>query len=67
VIEVLEEGDIFGEISIFSNLRRTATVRSSECCLFQTLDKEAFQTIQKRYPSIYSKLEDYMSCYNDED
>ena len=45
VIEVLEEGDIFGEISIFSNLRRTATVRSSECCQFQTLNKEAFQTI----------------------
>ena len=50
VIEILETGDVFGEIAVFSNLKRTATVRSTEVCIFHTINKKSIKKIEKRFP-----------------
>ena len=40
-INILYQGDIFGEIGVLTNLNRTCTVKTRETCVFQTLNKDA--------------------------
>ena len=40
MVRELHEGDIFGEISLLTNFRRTASVVANKACIFQTLSKD---------------------------
>ena len=41
-IRLLEESDYFGEISLVTNLRRSATVKAEDFCTLAYIGKKAF-------------------------
>lgn len=67
MIDILEAGNIFGEIGVLTKLRRTTTVIARETCVFQTLNLDALILIEKKFPSIFHKMKDSMSDYQDEE
>lgn len=66
-INRLKESDIFGEIAILTNLKRTCTVVANESCVLQALSRESIGQIQEMFPSIFQNVFDNMYDYNDED
>ncbi len=57
VLNTLNAGDFFGEIALFHNVPRTATVIAKEYCDLYRLDKAAFERVLSYYPEIASKIE----------
>ena len=53
----LGAGDFFGEIALFHNVPRTASVRAREYCDLYRLDKTAFDRILSHYPDIAARIE----------
>lgn len=51
VYNTLKEGDFFGEVALFHNTPRTATVRAVGYCDLYTLDKDSFTRILAHFPS----------------
>jgi len=45
-------GDYFGEITLFKNKSRTATVKAISYCDIYVLDKKAFDKVIIKYPEI---------------
>lgn len=66
-ITILSDGDIFGEIGMLTNLRRTCSVVTQDTCVFQTLSSESMQEIKEMFPSIFERIYGNMFSYNDED
>jgi CRP-like cAMP-binding protein len=66
-IDILESGEIFGEIGVLTNMVRTASVHTLSICLFTTLNIEDVQKIKKKFPLIFNKLYSNMQNYIDED
>lgn len=56
-LSTLKSGDFFGEIALFHNVPRTATVIAKEYCDLYRLDKTAFERVLSHYPEIASKIE----------
>ena len=50
VIGVLEENDIFGEMSLIDGLPRSATVLALEDCTISVMTPEVFNSLSKRNP-----------------
>ena len=50
VIGVLEENDIFGEMSLIDSLPRSATVLALEDCTISVMTPEVFNSLSKRNP-----------------
>ena len=67
LIGLLKKGDMFGEIGLITNLRRTSSVITNESCLANRLDQEAMMKIKQEFPSIYGKIYENMYSYLDED
>jgi len=67
VIDILSKGDIFGEIAVLSNLRRTCSVETIDSCLFQTLRREDIDLIKYKFPSIFTNMRTVAQDYDDED
>lgn len=61
LINTLHEGSFFGEIALFLDQPRTASVRAREHCDLYALQKDAFQHIVSRYPAIAEKMEGVMN------
>ncbi len=57
VIEVLRDGDIFGEISVLMSTPRTATVRTRKGCDLFVLDKADFSHILRDNPHIAAAVQ----------
>lgn len=55
-ISVLKPGDYFGEIALFNDIPRTATVRAYTYCDLYSLNKEAFQKIFDQFPEVQAKV-----------
>ena len=55
-ITILSDGDIFGEIGMLTNLRRTCSVVTQDTCVFQTLSSESMQEIKEMFPSIFERI-----------
>ncbi|MGI9627039.1 MAG: cyclic nucleotide-binding domain-containing protein [Longimicrobiales bacterium] len=53
----LSEGDFFGEIALFSDGRRTASVRSTEYSHLYVLDRAAIRLIRRKYPEVHDRIE----------
>ena len=49
-VQVLQDGDFFGEIALVDNVPRTATVRACTACLLLVLAREEFQGRDARLP-----------------
>ena len=56
-IATLENGDYFGEIALFSNVKRTATVIANTYSDLYTLNKTAFNSIVINHKEIVTKIE----------
>ena len=52
VINTLQDGDFFGEIALFSDQPRSASVRAITYCDLYLLDKEVFEYVLERFPDI---------------
>jgi CRP-like cAMP-binding protein len=64
-IDILSPGAMFGEISIISNCKRTATIQSLNYCTCATLTEGQIKDITRKYPEVYSKLRARRKEYND--
>lgn len=56
LIDVLQAGQIFGEISTLTNLRRTCTVTTTAVCHFQTLSQADMLVIKEQFPSLFQSI-----------
>ena len=52
----LKEGDFFGEIALFKNIPRTATVKATSYCDIYSLSKDTLESAFKKYPSIAERV-----------
>ncbi len=51
-LSVIKSGEVFGELSFFTGLQRTATVTALEACLVQVIDQKQFVRIMKYRPAL---------------
>jgi ATP-binding cassette, subfamily B, bacterial len=56
-MNVLQDGDYFGEIALLEESRRTATVRTLLPCLFLTLDRKHFLNMVASFPQVRAAVE----------
>lgn len=56
-VAILSDGDFFGEISLFMNMPRTASVKALSYCDMYTLHKRAFDFVVAKYPDVATKIE----------
>jgi CRP-like cAMP-binding protein len=56
VLAHLTEGDFFGEMSLMTGERRTATVRADTECTLVVVDKDAFAPVLDRYPELAEEI-----------
>lgn len=52
----MKTGDFFGEIALFKNKNRTATVQAISYCDLYVLNKKAFNKVLSKYPEIGEKI-----------
>lgn len=57
LLNILRDGDFFGEIALFKNIPRTATIRSETYCDLYSLDKKNFDFVVKKYPEFASQMD----------
>lgn len=57
VYTTLKDGNFFGEIALFYNQPRMASVRAVEYCDLYRLDREMFERVLRHYPDIAGKIE----------
>jgi ATP-binding cassette, subfamily B, bacterial len=55
--KTLADGDYFGEIALFKNIPRTATVQALTPCICLTLSQAEFLNLLKEYPTLRDKVE----------
>ncbi|MFC2101045.1 cyclic nucleotide-binding domain-containing protein [Bacteroidota bacterium] len=56
LITTLKPGDYFGEISLYKNINRTATVKAISYCDIYALEKDAFDHVISKYPDLAHKI-----------
>ena len=56
-IKTLKDGDYFGEIALFNDSPRTATVRAITYCDLYLLNKRTFLSVFSKYPEVVSKIQ----------
>jgi potassium efflux system protein len=67
VISNLDEGDYFGEVSLITGMKRTATVRAMEYCTMAVLDRDSLLSTKENFPSVYLSFRKTIAEYNDPD
>jgi voltage-gated potassium channel len=55
-IAKIKKGDVFGEIALFKNKPRNASVKAITFCHLYYLDKDSFDILIPKYPSIAKKI-----------
>ncbi|NNC93968.1 MAG: cyclic nucleotide-binding domain-containing protein [Chitinophagales bacterium] len=65
-IAKIKEGDLFGEIALFMNTKRTATVRADTYCDLYRLDQSACKRVLDRFPHIAKKIQSIAKKRSDE-
>ena len=66
-ISSLQEGEVFGEVALYSKLKRTCSVKTTKTSIFQTLSRKDLKTIEQKFPSLHECFNKNMANYNDED
>jgi ATP-binding cassette, subfamily B, bacterial len=56
-INVLQDGDYFGEIALIEDVRRTATLRTLQPSLFLCLERKHFENMLASFPTIREAVE----------
>ncbi|TKG92015.1 cyclic nucleotide-binding domain-containing protein [Puteibacter caeruleilacunae] len=55
-LTLLKPGDYFGEIALFKNENRSATIKALSYCDVYSLDKKSFDNVINKYPEIRNKI-----------
>ena len=55
-VAILQDGDYFGEISLLSDQRRNATVRSMTPCVCLILQRDHFRAMLNRSASLRNRI-----------
>jgi voltage-gated potassium channel len=58
ILARLSGGDFFGEIALFTDAPRTATVRALTYCDVYVLSRSAFRYLTRKYPDVHSGIEE---------
>jgi voltage-gated potassium channel len=58
VINVLQDGDFFGEIALFNDQPRTASVRAVSYCDLYVLEKDVFLYLLEQFPDIGAHMKE---------
>jgi len=56
IYNTLSDGDFFGEIALFKNQPRTATVQVITYSDLYTLEKQVFEHVLENYPEITDQI-----------
>jgi CRP-like cAMP-binding protein len=56
-ISTLSDGDYFGEIALFKNIPRTASIIALTPCICLTLSQNDFLNLLKEYPALRDQVE----------
>jgi ATP-binding cassette subfamily B protein len=56
-LNILQDGDYFGEIALIENVRRTATLSTLQPSLFLCLERKHFANMMESFPSIREAVE----------
>jgi len=56
IIAGLKDGDYFGEMALFRNQPRNATVKATTYCDLYSLNKTTFDSVLRRFPNIAEKI-----------
>ncbi|MFS8159902.1 MAG: cyclic nucleotide-binding domain-containing protein [Candidatus Roizmanbacteria bacterium] len=67
MINTLTKGNYFGEISMLTEMKRTATVRAREYCTLACISKEDFTKTYEEFPQIYLNFKGRIKEYTDPD
>jgi voltage-gated potassium channel len=57
IVSILKAGDFFGEIALFRNVPRTASVKATTYCDLYSLSKARFDYVLNKYPGIKQTIE----------
>lgn len=60
ILSILNAGDIFGELSLFDDKPRSASVITLEKCVLLVLNKSDFMDLLKQYPQIAIQVIKYL-------
>ena len=63
-VAYLRKGDVFGEISVFRKLPRSATVEAVSPCRLLRLNPETYQKLLRDFPTFESEIEERISRYD---
>ena len=66
LIGILKDGVVFGEISLLTKLKRTATAISTDYSNCAYLEKEDVDLVQENFPHIAKQFKDKIKDYRDE-
>ena len=64
-IWILKTGDIFGEVALIYNWKRTATVKTSNYSMIGLLNKHYFNDLSTQYVGFLNKFKTKAKSYND--
>jgi CRP-like cAMP-binding protein len=64
IISILKEGDFFGEIALFKNVTRTASVKAVTYCDLYSLSKARFDYVLEKFPKIKQKISEVADSRN---
>ncbi len=56
ILATLKEGAFFGEMSLLSSIKRSATIRTDEESIFYTISRDNLKNIMKNHPPIAVKI-----------
>lgn len=52
----MKEGEYFGEISLITNMKRTATIRAKDFCTLAYMTKRHFLASREEFPQIFQSF-----------
>ncbi len=58
LISILTSGEFFGEIALFRDVPRTASIRAAGYCDLYTLSKTRFEFVLSKYPEIQKRIQE---------
>ena len=64
-VNVISDGNLFGEIAMLNKCQRTATVKTVNYCTIASITKQEFEDICIQYPYTQGKLKEGMRKYSD--
>ena len=64
-VRIIKQGDIFGEVALIQNCKRTATVKTNNFSLVASLNKKDFKELSHQFKEFVPKLKQKMKSYDD--